>query len=213
MNATLGQALQILQLITQKRKSRKQLEALIDSGVLSDILEADWPNSLLRSQLRRMLGLPPVYEVQHAGGLTIGQMVKRVDYRPLRTETTRGMDWVLPAGKYDLRLVRLGTARTFQHISDKLKDQRLSPVGKAHLLALSMAYERLPVRQVISASSCTTRPGAFDFAAIYVHGVGQNRGLFNNVVTNLDEVSSAVDLSSDDVYVLAVRDSRRRSRG
>lgn len=56
--ATFGQANHVLTLIGQKEVSKERLVALVDSGLLADLLDAD-PANINRDDFRKSLGLTP----------------------------------------------------------------------------------------------------------------------------------------------------------
>jgi len=89
---TLAQGNQVLNLILQKKVPSRQLQDLLESGLLSDLLDAhiDEVDELDRDDFRRMLDLKPLsvwrrYDGDSYDGISIGQ---RVRYLPTGEETT-----------------------------------------------------------------------------------------------------------------------------
>lgn len=58
--ATFDQAVHALNLLRQKNVSRERLTALYESGLLSDLFEAENPQEVSRDALRKMLNLVPL---------------------------------------------------------------------------------------------------------------------------------------------------------
>lgn len=89
--ATLAQGNQILNLILQKKIPSEQVQRVLESGLLSDILDAnlEFFDELRRDDIRRILGLCPLsiwrrYENRQYLGIAIGQKIR---YRPTGEET------------------------------------------------------------------------------------------------------------------------------
>ena len=89
---TLAQGNQVLNLILQKKVPSQQLQRLLGSGLLSDLLDAhiDEVDELDRDDFRHTLGLNPLsvwrrYDDDSYDGISIGQ---RVRHLPTGEETT-----------------------------------------------------------------------------------------------------------------------------
>jgi hypothetical protein len=178
--ATLGQATQILDLFKKKRVSRSKAERFL-GGLLSDLLDVDeLPD---RPAFRKALGLPPIYQVTHPGGLDLREMALAGIFIHRDIRTGHGEHVVMPAGRYDFELVPLHSTWTFAEASDLLRYKGLRPVHRGHLLILSAGLQGSPlsVSQIVY-----VKPGHFqkdrcDFGVLYEMGLNA-RGIFVDVV-------------------------------
>jgi hypothetical protein len=99
--ATLGQAVHILTLISQKNGDKDDLTALVQSGLLADLLIAPDVRSINRDEFRKLIGLKP---------LVPDRIILPIDY-------TKSLEQMIVAGNYDWK-------------NDDLTAQRFPIVGE-----------------------------------------------------------------------------------
>ncbi len=91
MEATFPQAVQLLNLVNQQHASFEQLQKLFNSGILSDLLQAD-PETLrsIRPQIRTVLELDPQLEkfVLLVGGTRFDELVALGKYDFMNPQVT-----------------------------------------------------------------------------------------------------------------------------
>ena len=92
-DATLAQGNQVLNLILQKRTPSKQLQKLLASGLLSDILDANLENGVNRNTFRSVIGLKPFHGFSKNATF---------DYYGLSVNYDLSVEAAVKAGKYDL---------------------------------------------------------------------------------------------------------------
>lgn len=99
--ATLRQATHILTLIQQKNNDRDSLTALVQTGLLSDLLEARNIHSIDRDEFRKLIGL---------GNLIPNKIILSIDY-------TKSLEEMIAAGNYDWKDEKL-TAKRFPIVGE-----------------------------------------------------------------------------------------------
>lgn len=60
LDATLGQGIKVLQLIRDKETPTPQLQALLDTGLMADLLDANTTMDIDRNAFRAVIGLDPI---------------------------------------------------------------------------------------------------------------------------------------------------------
>ncbi len=180
-DATLAQGNQVTNLILQKQTPSEQLQKLLESGLLSDLLDANLEGGIDRNAFRRLIGLiPNSYPVQVNYDLSVEAAIRAGKYDWKNENITSANFPPTRQGTMDLDIILVHYGRDMQdeEIDKDLERQGLRDAELPELLALGAKYPDLQ-RQfpIIARGSVWLFPSDGDRGVPYLRKDGGGRGL------------------------------------
>jgi hypothetical protein len=140
--ATFGQANHILTLVNQKEVSKEKLTALVESGLLADLLDAD-PANINRGAYRKLLGLTPAELTANINrGLSLREMVEAGHYDWVNDDITAERFPIKGSGSVEtsFELVHFNRNIESDEAVKEMAKRGLRPADLAELLAFGAAF-------------------------------------------------------------------------
>jgi len=167
--ATFGQAKPIINLlIDQKEVSKEGITALVESGLLADLLDAD-PANINRDDFRKLLGLTSAEMKAHVDrGLSLKEMISAGKYDWVNDDITEKRFPIKGSGSSETysELVHFDRNISSKGAVNDLDKQGLRPADIAEILAFGAAFpdeqRKYPIMELGSvARVCGLRYVAF----------------------------------------------------
>ena len=143
--ATLAQGTQVQNLITRKKTSKERLQALLETGLFTDLLDVD-ASEINRNDLRAILGMDPVdrFSLFLKAGETTADLLKRGDYDSLQVSSENYPTIVAADERVVLEVVRFGMSLSIPQAIEKAKKQKLLPPTLQQSLVFGSAHVGRP---------------------------------------------------------------------
>jgi hypothetical protein len=145
-NATLGHGVKILQLIDQKGIPGEQIQKIIGSGLLSDLLDANI-GTVDRNEFRKLLGLNAfyIYHMTVDYSQSIEKAAKAGKYRWVNSDITSENFPTKRSGivEVDIELVHFGRDMSTEEVLAELGKRGLRPAETHELLKLGEKFPDL----------------------------------------------------------------------
>lgn len=153
-DATLAQGNQVLNLILQKKVSSEVVQQLLESGLLSDLLETDL-TKLERKDFRRFIQPPvqKVFQVEMDYWRPLSELMMAGDKDHFVMDTIYKYPFASVKrenGKKEMRLVQVCWAMPHLEVTPELKNLGLRPAEFLELLTFVKQYPQYPNEQVQS---------------------------------------------------------------
>lgn len=217
-NPSFGQALNVLNLVHQKKQKRDELEAFTQSGLLSDLLDCDI-SLIKRNDFREFIGLPKIgFRFFMDYNKDLGQLLDASGVKGVSDKITREN---IPSQKQNGKQRRWihGELHTFvrghvitgldhrvrndrAYLMSKLHDRGVRGATFEELLTFKAAFPREDRQKVFAPGSPTNLVAS----AYWVNSTGESTQQMKVLGLEHDYLASVAEGTLNSYYMLAIRE-------